>query len=318
VCSIAIENGKALTHYVKCFSFGPDCDRIGELPNPQSKLNNPEADKRRFRMRSKYILVGVVVGVLFTSVLVVLAGNIDSPEAPTHADAQMYTLQQIYDRLDTGAESAKMSQFTEPATGPVTGTMHTLDEVYALVGQRAPVPKTGQTDCYYSDGIETGTCTCGTANCPSGQDGDLEKGVSWPIPRFTDNGNGTVTDNLTGLIWLKDADCVGLRTWSDAFVQVGNLNSGAEFSCDSYAAGTFSDWRLPNVRELFSLIDFSRDDKALPSGYPFTGVTAGHYWSSTTFAKLTDYAWNVRLCYDLLYHASKTDSHYVWPVRGGQ
>jgi len=41
-------------------------------------------------------------------------------------------------------------------------------------------------------------------------------GVSWPSPRFTDNGNGTVTDNLTGLIWLKHASCYGKRTWADA------------------------------------------------------------------------------------------------------
>ena len=52
------------------------------------------------------------------------------------------------------------------------------------------MPKTGQTTCY-----------------ATGDDGDLEKGVAWPNPRFTDNGNGTVTDNLTGLIWLKNANC---------------------------------------------------------------------------------------------------------------
>ena len=49
-----------------------------------------------------------------------------------------------------------------------------------------------------------------------GDDGDLEKGITWPNPRFTDNGVGTVTDNLTGLIWLKDANCFGPRDWSEA------------------------------------------------------------------------------------------------------
>jgi hypothetical protein len=45
----------------------------------------------------------------------------------------------------------------------------------------------------------------------TGDDGDYEHGAMWPDPRFTDNGNGTITDNLTGLIWLKDADCFGQR-----------------------------------------------------------------------------------------------------------
>ena len=53
----------------------------------------------------------------------------------------------------------------------------------------ALVPQTGQTD-YYA----------------AGDDGALQKGVPWPTPRFTDNGNGTVTDNLTHLIWLKNAN----------------------------------------------------------------------------------------------------------------
>jgi hypothetical protein len=60
----------------------------------------------------------------------------------------------------------------------------------------APVPKTGQKTSY-----------------PPGDDGDLAKGVAWPNPRFTDNGDGTITDNLTGLIWLKNANCFGLRNW---------------------------------------------------------------------------------------------------------
>ena len=67
------------------------------------------------------------------------------------------------------------------AWGPQVGT-----------GAGAGVPKTGQTTFY-----------------ATGDDGDLEKGVPWPSPRFTDNGNGTVTDNLTGLTWLEDANCDG-------------------------------------------------------------------------------------------------------------
>ena len=64
----------------------------------------------------------------------------------------------------------------------------------------APVPKTGQVTCYDAGG--------NVINCAgTGQDGELQKGVELPTPRFTDKGNGTVKDNLTGLTWLKNANC---------------------------------------------------------------------------------------------------------------
>src|SRR3990172_5700801 len=71
------------------------------------------------------------------------------------------------------------------------------------------IPKTGQTTCYDSAGNVI-ACT-GT-----GQDGEIQAGVPWPSPRFMDNGDGTVTDNLTGLIWLKNANCFGTRNWASA------------------------------------------------------------------------------------------------------
>ena len=57
-------------------------------------------------------------------------------------------------------------------------------------------------------------------------DGDLQKGVAWPTPRFTDNNNGTVTDNLTGLIWMKNANAFGMKTWDDALNAANSLKSG--------------------------------------------------------------------------------------------
>jgi hypothetical protein len=75
------------------------------------------------------------------------------------------------------------------------------------------VLKTGQTACYDSAGVIPPSCT-GT-----GQDGEFQAGATVPNPRFTDNNNGTVTDNLTGLTWPKDLDCVGgnaTPTWASA------------------------------------------------------------------------------------------------------
>ena len=233
-------------------------------------------------MRNKYILIGVVVGVLLASVAVVLAGNIDSPEAPTHEDAQMYTLKQIYDCLNTGAESAEMTTFTEPDSGPGS-TMNTLDEIMDKAPEVDDTDGAGVADVGSGKkfwgltsgawGLQTGTGTIATydASVPktgqttsyaTGDDGDLEKGVSWPNPRFTDNGNGTVTDNLTGLIWLKNANCYGTRSWANALSDANALADGICSLSDSSSAG---DWRLPNVRELFSLIDFSQSSPALPS-----------------------------------------------------
>jgi len=154
----------------------------------------------------------------------------------------------------------------------------------------------------------------------TGQDGELEKGVSWPSPRFTDNGNGTVTDHLTGLIWLKNANCEGLKTWANALTWCNNLASGSCGLSDGSSAG---DWRLPNRYELESLLDMSRYDPALPSGHPFTGdpfagVPSGDYWSSTTYAINTGSAWYVNLSIGVVNGGVKTAAGSVWPVRGGQ
>ena len=66
--------------------------------------------------------------------------------------------------------------------------------------------------------------TCQTTSYVTGDDANSNKGVASPSPRFTDNSNGTVTDNLTGLIWLQNANVVGARTWADALTDVENLN----------------------------------------------------------------------------------------------
>jgi hypothetical protein len=75
-------------------------------------------------------------------------------------------------------------------------------------------------------------------------DGYYEKGVEWPNPRFRDNEDGTVTDNLTGLIWLKNANCFGSRTWNEAITDCNVLANGQCGLTDGSGGG---DWRLPNT-----------------------------------------------------------------------
>ena len=165
-----------------------------------------------------------------------------------------------------------------------------------MKGNYAPVPKTGW-----------------KVSVAQGDDGNLQKGVAWPTPRFADNNNGTVTDSLTGLIWLKDANLFGQRTWSQALNDCNNLAAGSPGLTDGSQAG---DWRLPNVKELLSLLDYSQFFQ-LPGTHPFTGVQYGPYWSSTpTF--LAGQVWTVTVNTGETGNGNAAAAiGYVWPVRGG-
>ena len=180
-----------------------------------------------------------------------------------------------------------------------------------VFGGLASVERSGQITSYSTTG---------------GEDGDLKKGVVWPKPRFKDNGNGTVTDNLTKLIWLKNANAFGLQTWGQALVDANTLSSGSSGLTDHSKAG---DWRLPNVKELQSLIDLAYSKPALSSasgtsqwtsGNAFTGVESSLYWSSTTLPVNTAYAWYVSLFYGEVNteYGHKDNTRYVWPVRAGK
>ena len=88
-------------------------------------------------------------------------------------------------------------------------------------------------------------------------------GRAWPTRRFNDNHDGTVTDYLTGLVWLKNADCFGFRTWDQALTVCNSLANGSYGLMDGSVAG---DWRLPNVKEIESLVDYNRLVHACPTG----------------------------------------------------
>jgi Protein of unknown function (DUF1566). len=187
------------------------------------------------------------------------------------------------------------------------------------LGTAAPVAKTGQTTCY--DAAGTVIACAGT-----GQDGDGQKGVVWPNPRFTDNGNGTVTDNLTGLIWLKNANCfgIGTQTWGTALTSANTLANGACGLTDGSVAG---DWRLPNRKELFSLMDDAYASPPLSNaagtghwteGSAFSGVQSSYYWSSSPSVSYPTGAVVVFLYDGAVVVISKASAANVWPVRGGQ
>ena len=173
------------------------------------------------------------------------------------------------------------------------------DNGTCVVNYPIPVPKTGQTTSHedYDDGY-------------------YEKGVEWPDPRFTDNGDGTVTDNLTGLIWMKNANCnSGPGLWAAAVTFCNTRNSG---ECGLTDGSIEGDWRLPNRNELLSLIDNSNHLPSLPDGHPFTNAQQqSYYWTSTSvsFAPTTS-AWIVALDYGASFSRQKLTSYNgIWPVR---
>ena len=179
----------------------------------------------------------------------------------------------------------------------------------------APLPRTGQTP------------TAPLNPAPIGADGALEKGVAWRSPRFTDNVDGTVTDSLTDLVWLKNANCTdtvggvrknvgaypGVLNWTRALIWSNALASGKCGLKDGSAAG---DWRLPNRRELESLVDLSQAGPALPAGHPFLNVLlTRYYWSSSTDALVTNRAWSLNLSNSDPGRSNKISGFFVWPVR---
>jgi hypothetical protein len=146
--------------------------------------------------------------------------------------------------------------------------------------------------------------------------------------RFTDMGNGTIRDNVLGLIWLKDASCDnlphtehGIANWEEAIVAAAVLTSGTCGLSDGSAAG---DWRLPTKTEWEKFVSTDYINPALVNtvgdaqwseGDPFTGVLSDAYWSSTeqeyeTYAYYADMAngW-------MYYNDERMTTYRVWPVR---
>ena len=160
----------------------------------------------------------------------------------------------------------------------------------SVFGYSGELPDTGQTTSY----TET-----------FGEDSDYQPVASQPS--YTDNGDGTVTDNRTGLMWLKYAN---------------NYNSGAAQTweaalsgCESFSYAGYSDWRLPNVRELESIVDAGEQNPAINTTY-FLNTESSQYWTSTTYVPDTSYAWLVYFYNGGVNVYYKSYNFYVRPVRG--
>jgi len=187
--------------------------------------------------------------------------------------------------------------------------------VRAVRGGSSCLPATGQTTCWDSSG--TVIPCAGT-----GQDGDIQAGG--PLS-YTDNGDGTITDNNTGLVWEKLSSDGSIHdqnmtyVWDNAFaVHVAALNT-ANF------AG-HNDWRLPNVKELQSIVDYQNINPAVSSAFN-NGCTPGCtacsctfnsiYWSSTSYATRAQRAWSLHINFGQVADDSKGNAFFVRAVRAG-
>ena len=119
-----------------------------------------------------------------------------------------------------------------------------------------------------------------------------------------DNGDHTVTDTETGLMWQKDE--AGAMSWEAALTH-----------CENSQWAGYDDWRLPNRNELQSIVDYTRSNPAI-NRTVFPGAMSSNYWSSTPDASNTGYAWRVNFSNGDVDHYHKSNNLYVRAVRGGQ
>lgn len=164
--------------------------------------------------------------------------------------------------------------------------------------------KTGQTQCY--DASYNPTACSNT----TGQDGNHLKGQ---VRSYTDNGNGTVSDNSTGLMWnkcsegLSGSSCsIGTattHTWPNAI----NL-------CEGSTHAGYTDWRLPNINELQSLANYGTHSPSINTTV-FPNTVTSSFWTSTADASNPAYSWVVIFGVGNLYYYTKTSSQYVRCVR---
>lgn len=177
----------------------------------------------------------------------------------------------------------------------------------------ALVPQTGQ------------TATLPLDPAPANSDGALQKGQAWPTPRFVADASGNcITDKLTGLMWVKDLNTVN----SGATL---NWSTGLTTAANGSWCG-YTDWRMPNINELRSLINYAYANQAnwlmygsgnniTPdcSGACFANVRANNYWTSSSYANNTTFAWCVSVFSGVTGTPDKSNSSYLlFPVRGGQ
>ncbi len=155
---------------------------------------------------------------------------------------------------------------------------------------------------------------------------DQSQATSAPVlkPRYKEGivADGTVIDNQTGLIWLKNTNCFGELTWKRAKQSAANLAHGQCGLQDGSKPGM---WRLPTIEELELIVDKRYKRPALSNaagtahwkeGDAFSHVQMKRYWSSSPITSDPGAIWSLNMGGGYVVITNQTDSHYMWPVRG--
>jgi hypothetical protein len=215
-----------------------------------------------------------------------------------------YRIEDLYQYIVSNGSTAPIEggHSLSPSSLPRASAMHTLMDVMHELKEKLPchcggMPVTGQMDCSDADGMEI---VCSSADYP-GQDGFYQAGCHM-AGRFVDNEDGTVTDNCTGLMWQKDP-APGAHTWQQALQYCEGLNFAG-----------YKDWRLPNARELQSIVDYGR---RLPSIDPVFGADTPKmsYWTSSSQTGQPQGAWTLELGLGSKSGSDKTQTYSVRAVR---
>lgn len=120
--------------------------------------------------------------------------------------------------------------------------------------------------------------------------------------------NGLILDQHTGLMWSQNASLSEFPlSWDEAFAFIRTLNQ-SKFN-------GYTDWKLPNRRELFSLLSHTTINPSLPDDHPFIDVFPGYYWTSTSCIRLPDQAWYIHLGGARVFKGMKCNAYMVWPMR---
>jgi Protein of unknown function (DUF1566) len=146
-----------------------------------------------------------------------------------------------------------------------------------------------------------------------------------PTGRYADPGDGTVTDIQTGLMWKKCSEgliwsgtngtCTGAAvafTWGNALSRVSNVNGNI---VGQYLG--HNDWRLPNIKELASLMEHKCFNPAI-NATELPNTQSSYYWSSSPLASSPTFAWGVDFGGGIVDNDNITYSHFVRLVRGGR
>ena len=254
-------------------------------------------------LKTKNILknISFAIIVILITFSMVNAGDL-FPSASTVLPT-FYTLGDIYDKLTDNTTSADEGDHDLTSSATPASTFHTLKDIYEAIPileanniatgttymgvtgtmYSSQSLKTGQTLCYDPSGSTGDEISC----TGTGQDGEYQVGQAMSYTTTTN----TVLDNSTGLMWKKCSEglsgdnCETGSATTHTFAQAIAI-------CEDDTTDEYTNWRLPNIKELLSIVDYGKVSPAIDTDF-FPGTVSDLYWSSTAYLDCPYYAWVV-------------------------